>query len=206
MITNSPKSPKENCMSITEKRHSRDKPTDQPEYISVLCNCTYSCKVSVFEIVSNKVFKNWKVLFPLILSPQAVETRWVEGVRLQGQTKFSEDGALWEGEPPGLACEKGALEQSLEDWWCPHQPPTILCFHEALELVSTSTNRLVAEKFHKKGFIAKLQERRFISRRHGMPSSSGRPARQPLHIPDPPPLPWKLASPTGPGCQGTGTP
>lgn len=58
MITNSPKSPKKNCMSITEKRHSRDKPRDQPEYISVLCNCTYSCKVSVFEIVSNKVFKN----------------------------------------------------------------------------------------------------------------------------------------------------
>ena len=40
MVTNSPKSPKENCMSITEKRHSRDKPTGQPEYIGVLCNST----------------------------------------------------------------------------------------------------------------------------------------------------------------------
>lgn len=48
----------------------------------------------MFEIVSNEVFKNCSVLFPMILSPQAVETCWVEGVRLQGQTKFSEDGAL----------------------------------------------------------------------------------------------------------------
>ena len=47
MVTNSPKSPKENCMSITEKRHSRDKPTGQPEYIGVLCNCTYSFNVSL---------------------------------------------------------------------------------------------------------------------------------------------------------------
>lgn len=54
----------------------------------------------------------------------------------------------------------------------------------ALELVPTPTNRLAAEKFHKKGFIAKLQERRFINRRHGMLSSSRRQARQTLHIPN----------------------
>lgn len=47
MITNPPKSPKKNCMSITEKRHSRDKPTGQPEHVDVLCNCTYSCNVSL---------------------------------------------------------------------------------------------------------------------------------------------------------------
>lgn len=160
----------------------------------------------MFEIVSNKVFKNWRVLFPMILSPQAVEMCWWKGWDCKARPSLAKMEHCEKASPPSLAYEKGALEQSLEDWGCPHQPPTILCFHEALELVSTSTNRLVAEKFHKKGFIAKLQERRFISRRHGMPSSSGRPARQPLHIPDPPPLPWKLASPVGPGCQGTGTP
>lgn len=47
----------------------------------------------------------------------------------------------------------------------------------------TPTNRLAAEMFHKKGFIAKLQERRFISRRHGVPSSSRRQTRQHLHTP-----------------------
>ena len=30
----------------------------------------------------------------MVLSPQAVQTCWIEGVRLQGQIKFSEDGAL----------------------------------------------------------------------------------------------------------------
>lgn len=55
----------------------------------------------------------------------------------------------------------------------------------------TPTNRLAAEMFHKKGFIAKLQERRFISRRHGVPSSSRGQARQHLRTPAPPPPPLK---------------
>lgn len=76
----------------------------------------------------------------------------------------------------------------------------------APELVPTPTNRLAAEKFHKKGFIARLQERRFINRRHGMPSSSRGQARQPPHIPNPSTRPLEAIFPLGPRLPRHGDP
>lgn len=51
----------------------------------------------------------------------------------------------------------------------------------ALELATTPTNRLRTGKFHKKGFIAKFQKRRFISRGHRMPPPQGEAERWPKH-------------------------
>ena len=51
----------------------------------------------------------------MTLSLRAVETCWGQGVRLERLAKFSEGGALREGEAPSLAYEKWALEESLEE-------------------------------------------------------------------------------------------
>lgn len=77
----------------------------------------------------------------------------------------------------------------------PHLPSASL--RPALELIPTLTNRLAAEKFHKKGFIAKLQERRFMTEDmecHPPRGRQGSPCIFPILLP----LPLKPAFPLGP--------
>lgn len=70
----------------------------------------------MFEIVSNEVFKNCSVLFLMILSPQAVETCWVEGVRLQGQTKFTKMEHCEKASPLAWPMRRGPWNRVWEDW------------------------------------------------------------------------------------------
>lgn len=51
----------------------------------------------------------------MTLGLRAVETCWGQGMRLEHLAKFSEGGALREGEGPSLDYGKWALEESLEE-------------------------------------------------------------------------------------------
>lgn len=137
---------------------------------------------------------------PYEISPQPVET-------CVGKTgvlaELSQDGTLWEG-----STQPSIWEGCSTTGFGGLVKPPINRLLSASEVSPgagpTPTNRLAAEMFHKKGFIAKLQERRFISRRHGVPSSSGRPGSTCILPPSFSPSPESWLPPWDPGCQGRG--
>lgn len=98
--------------------------------------------------------------------------------------------SLWEGSP------RMKLKRLVMSLTNPRLPSASL--RPALELIPTLTNRLAAEKFHKKGFIAKLQERCFMTEDMECHPPQGGRQGSPCIFPNLLPFPLKLAFPLGP--------